>query len=274
MPTGAEERLVRGVSCALSSLPPGLGQSALARRYVGLARWHAGAVRRRRFTTGAVLDLDLGDRIQAQAWFLRGYSLEILEYIARSTPRSGVVLDVGGNVGLITFPLLARRPDLNVHAFEPNPSNIAAWLQNRRLNPSGSATLAEVAVGAEPGRANLVVPSDSGSGYIEPGEGDLPIVTLDAYTREHGIDRVDLLKLDIEGHEFEALQGAKRLLDERRIDRIVCEFNDVHLARIGMTERDVEVWLADRGFQRRSLPTIGARGLRGSVSADAAFALR
>lgn len=275
MPSVLEERVLGGFSRVHSALPPGLGQSALAHSYAVRERWPAGTTRRRRFAGSVTLELDLGDRTQLKAWLERAYSLEILRYAARTLSSRGVVLDVGASIGLITFPLLGSRPDLIVHAFEPNPVNIAGWRRNRELNEAGTAVLVESAVGAQPGRARLTVMSDHESGYIEPEPtGEIAVITVDDYVSAAGIDRVELLKLDTEGHEFAALQGASRLLEERRVARIVYEFNEHHLARAGITERDVERWLGERGFVRRPLAAVGARRLRKrSISGDAVFEL-
>ena len=276
--TGRPGRLERlalaGVSRAAGALPPGLGQSALARRYVRLGRWPGDSVRERSFRGRARFALDLSDRTQAEAYLVGGYELELVRYAVEQLPADAVVFDVGANVGLHTFQLLARRPDLTVYAFEPNVRNVAAWRRNRALNPAGRAVLAEVAVGATPGRARLDVPSDSGSGFITPGSGDTEVVTLDAVAAQWHVERIDLLKLDIEGHEFQALQGARGLFEDGRVARIVCEFNEAHLERAGLRPHDVRAWLEERGFVQGRLPSVGVRRLRGVVAADAVFERR
>lgn len=271
---GAIERWgVRAGSAVAGGLPPGLGQSALARAYVSRERWPPGSRRRQRFRGGAVFELDLGDRTQAEAFLLRTYEPELVRYMLETTPRSGVIFDVGANVGMVTFQALAQRPDLRLHAFEPNPGNAAAWLRNRELNPRGAATLKQAAVGATTGSGTLVVPADSGSGFIKPGSGDVEVLTLDEYAAGAGIDRIDLLKLDVEGREFGVLQGATRLIAARAVRRVVCEFNDVHLAREGLTRAGVLEWLREQGYVQRTLPSVGARRLRGVRTDDLAFEL-
>lgn len=70
----------------------------------------------------------------------------------------------------------------------------------------------------------------------------VPVVTLSEIVREHGLERIDLLKIDVEGSELAVLQG----IDERdwgRIDRVALEVNDVD-GRV----RAVEDLLSDRGL--------------------------
>lgn len=261
------------VSALAGWLPPGLGQSAVSRSYVSLNRWPPESRVRQRFRGGANLELDMGDRTQAEAYLERGYELELVRYAAENVPQAGVVLDVGANVGLVTFQLLARRPDLRIYAFEPNQRNVAAWRRNRELNPHGVAELSEVAVGSETGSGTLVVPSDSGSGFIDSGSGGVAVITLDSFLRDRGIEVVELLKLDVEGFEHRVLRGAHESIDARRIRRIVCEFNDAHLVREGTTKANVVRSLTERGFVQRNLPSVGARAWRGVRADDLAFEL-
>ena len=57
-------------------------------------------------------------------------------------------------------------------------------------------------------------------------------IMLDTYLREKGVDRVDLLKLDIEGYELTALRGAECALRDRRIKAIYFEYFEKYLVRV------------------------------------------
>ncbi len=58
---------------------------------------------------------------------------------------------------------------------------------------------------------------------------DVVTTTLDDFVQRSGIERVDYLKLDVEGHELSALRGAERLLRERRIRALSFEFGGTQL---------------------------------------------
>jgi len=220
---------------------------------------------------GATFDLDLSDRIQAQAFIVQRYEPEVVRLIRSRLSPGGIFLDVGANVGLVTFSVGAGRPDVTICAFEPNPVNANGWLRNRELNPGVNATLEQVAVGEHEGSLELVAPQpgESGAGYVgdrsvhQPHTGiEVRATTLDRYTHENGIALVDVVKLDIEGYEMFALRGSYQLLRERRIGCIVCELNDIHLQRSGMTRHDLIAYLREHRYEAFPLPQVGARRLR------------
>jgi len=78
-------------------------------------------------------------------------------------------------------------------------------------------------------------------------------VSIDSLLEQTNVDEVDLLKLDVEGHEIEALQGGSTHLERRRIKRIVVEFNDDDA--LAALDRH----LAQYGFGRVATGEINAR---------------
>jgi FkbM family methyltransferase len=210
--------------------------------------------------SGAKMNLDLGDRPQAIAFLVREYSPQHTKYIAERVPPGGTLFDVGAHIGLMSFAVVARRPDITVHAFEPNPGNAAAWRGNQHLNDHASTQLTEVGLSDHDGQVGFGLPSDSSSGTLDD-QGDLqvPVTTLDRYCAQQGIKRIDVLKIDVQGHEPAVLRGAAGLLDAGAIETVVCEVD------IAPVEAIVEV-LTGYGFRPRRIPEIGVRGFLGRVA--------
>jgi FkbM family methyltransferase len=139
----------------------------------------------------------------------------------------GVVLDVGANTGL--YALLAARvaPAVEVRAFEPYGAARAVLERNLALNPdlAGRVEVVPWAVSDRQGEAPLYVPSDA-HGLVETscsldptfkddvvGAVTVPVTTLDDYTAGGGTSGpVVLIKVDVEGHESQALAGAEAVL--------------------------------------------------------------
>ncbi|MEM9714530.1 MAG: FkbM family methyltransferase, partial [Actinomycetota bacterium] len=141
----------------------------------------------------------------------RPYEADLLEHLARHLPSGGRVLDVGAHIGNHTIALAVLGHE--VVAVEPNPETRALLEANVHRNGlDGRVTVHGVAAGARPGHGALIVDDDnSGATRLDPGAGSVPIRRIDDLVQD-----VDLVKLDVEGHELAALEGAHRLLSTRR----------------------------------------------------------
>lgn len=217
-------------------------------------------------TDGTRVELDLADTTQALAYLTRRYAPEITDWIVNRLPQSGTFVDVGANVGLITFSVHRRVPEARVIAFEPVPGNEVRWHRNRNLNGS-RACLEPVALADKPGVARFLADCDSGWGRLSA-DGDIRVQvrTLDSYCAEHGIDRIDVLKLDTEGAEPRILDGAQTLLERGAIRALVAEMHESNADAILRR-------LMRYGFRRVPMPKPGIYGLRRHNGLDAAFVL-
>lgn len=157
----------------------------------------------------------------------------------RSTEKA-VVFDVGANVGEWTESLLevaAEIPgggSLEVHAFEPVPETFAAC--SKRI--AGKATTSRVflrgqALSSTTGEALMFVGDAlAGTNSLESDGGSegrqrvsVQVTTADAYALDQQVERIHLLKVDAEGHDFEVLLGASGLFAEERISACQFEYN-------------------------------------------------
>jgi FkbM family methyltransferase len=165
------------------------------------------------------------------------------------------VFDVGASHGYYTLLFAKLAGSEHVHAFEPEERNFARLRINLELNGFEGAHASRLAVVDEPRDVDLnVFPPDLygwhtlGTPAMEvDGRPAVPVarqrvrgVTLDGYCSECGIERIDLLKLDVEGAELEALRGAGRLLRERRIGCIVFEVSQAMVE--GMNHDPAEIF--------------------------------
>jgi len=127
----------------------------------------------------------------------------------------GEFLDVGANHGLLSFGLV-RTLDQRVrfHLFEPNPKLLDAIEKSLKLYPSMRAEINALAVCDQDGTVEFQVQNEeTGASHITK-SGGIPVrsIRLDTYLNDKGLDRVDLLKLDIEGYELSALRGGELAL--------------------------------------------------------------
>ncbi|WP_428386638.1 FkbM family methyltransferase [Mucisphaera sp.] len=173
--------------------------------------------------------------------------------------------DVGANRGEVTrrFAKLVGTGGY-VHAFEP----CAATYQRLRQRFDGPPVqLHHMAIGETVGQAKLNVYDeehdtwntlanrpleDYGINVRPQSIEEVPVTTLDRFCEEHDIQRIDLLKIDIEGAELQALRGARGLMQEKRIGVILFEFGQTTFD-MGNTPDEFISLLDDCGYQLGNL---------------------
>lgn len=177
------------------------------------------------------------------------YVDDVLPVIADLLDTDSVVLDIGANIGVYTLAAARLAPTGAVHAFEPNP-NVAHHLRrNVEANHAPNVTVHEIAVSAKDGTvrfkenptftAGSVTLDEAGTAYSAAFGGgaiEVPAVTLDSVTAD--LDRVDVVKIDTEGHELDVLAGAHDTLERFR-PVVFLEFSTFSLtAHRGMLPAD------------------------------------
>lgn len=165
------------------------------------------------------------------------------------------VVDLGANVGM--FSTFASRLSRRVLAFEPLPANFEQLQRNVGTRPN--VTLLRQAVSGAPGVLRIYRPAHPKLGgtpsvYREGNQlltdefDEAPATTLDAVFDEHGVDRCDLLKIDVEGSEYEILHAASDVT-LGRVQRIHGEYHDVRADDPRTRIEAFAAWLRSKGFR-------------------------
>jgi len=150
------------------------------------------------------------------------------QLLQRILSSGAVVVDAGANIGIYSeFLSRCVGPKGVVHSFEPCPDNFMRLRCAMRKLPN--VHLCPAAVGERSGETMLYV-SDKLNvdhrAYVTEGNArralQVGMVALDDYFKPG--ERVDLLKLDIQGYELHALQGAKRIVNENPEIKLLLEF--------------------------------------------------
>lgn len=138
-----------------------------------------------------------------------------------------VILDVGCNSGMFSMAALDYWPRAQIHAFEPQQDLVRRFSTVLGGNGlTGKLTLNRAAVGGECAEGELFRNRSSiSASLLKPkvakrriiARETVPVITLDHYVAERKLDRIDLLKLDVEGAELSALAGAAKVLSTVRI---------------------------------------------------------
>jgi FkbM family methyltransferase len=169
----------------------------------------------------------------------------------RPTP-ADTVLDLGANIGAFALYLQSRARGMTVHCFEPASRTFALLARNVAENNLGATvTPHHVAVSDAPGAVRLkrgrspintsMFANDDVDSFDEE---SVPCVDLSGAIARAGSDRIDLLKVDVEGAEIEVVSGGDPS-DWAKVRRVVLEYHDTF--RPGSRDH-VASALRDRGF--------------------------
>ena len=155
-----------------------------------------------------------------------------------------VVIDVGANIGDFSIQAARMCPAGRVFAVEPLRSAGESIERHARLNGVGNITWIRALLSNAEGEGDAATP-DSVFRRGEAAPDRVRMMTLSGLMAEQGIDRIDLLKLDCEGAEWDILPAAEGVLP--RVRQICMEF---HCER-GWTAEKLADWLKNRGFDVR-----------------------
>lgn len=207
---------------------------------------------------GSKVRLNLADDMQR--WIYMGvFEPQETVQVRRLLQPGMVVVDAGANIGYYTL-LAAERvgPTGRVFAVEPSRLGVERLTRTVRENGLTQVQVVPIGLGDHEGEVTLHVPPAS-AGHHNPTMLEVadesfatevvPVRTLDACLDEWGVDRVDLLKIDVEGFEPRVLRGAARSLAEGRIGAILAEFNDVALREAGSSATSLLRELHEAGFR-------------------------
>lgn len=177
----------------------------------------------------------LDDYVGRLTYYFGDLDRKITWACSRLVRPGDVVLDVGANIGLVTFILssIVGSEGL-VHAFEPNPEMCSLIEQSITRNSVKNIVLHHMALGAQDGDLILSVPSgNAGAASLVTARQTrsgktmtVPVHTLSSIMADQPADHIRLVKLDVEGFEPDVLTGAADLFTRRPPDTILFELND------------------------------------------------
>lgn len=191
----------------------------------------------------------------------------IMKRFGHAPSRPLRVFDVGGNTGGWSIALVRHSGPWigEIHMFEPMPGNLAKIEDAKRdglFSGCPDIRVCPFALSDRNGSVTVHYENDvTGLASIDNDNAMLPARnvtlaktleaetrTLDSYCEANGVDRVDILKIDVEGHEMSVLKGAERMFKERRIGIVAYEIGPHQMQRREFY-RDFFNFFAGHGYQ-------------------------
>ena len=262
---------------AVRALPFGRYRAANAIAKIPCERFRA---RLPRDLGGAAFVCDVRDSIAREAFFTGRYEPQETLIFNRLVDAGSVVVDVGANWGYFTL-LAAQRAGRNgrVLALEPNPGLFAQLRTNVMQNGFGNVTCLGVAAADQRGKIPFIDAGSIGNSGLsrfaraaERPDFIAPTISLDSLLDQAALERVRLVKIDVEGAEPSVLAGMQRGIARRRYEHVLLEFHPWAFERPQAAfDRCVDgLWSAGySGLLIDHTPATHRRAARGTLGLDA-----
>jgi FkbM family methyltransferase len=178
---------------------------------------------------------------------------DVISYIRDYIWTNNIILDVGGNFGQMSVLFSKMVPDGTVHAFEPDPFVYSVLSQNILENQCNNVVCHNLAIWHESGKklfypkADFVKFECYGSYGIDPTATDGQ--TVDSFAIDSlNFKWVDVIKLDIQGSELNALKGAVKTIEKCK-PLIIFEYEEMFDAQFNVTWQDYLDFIASINYR-------------------------
>jgi len=256
----------RLLATALSRrLPHFRGKTRILRAYDRYLRRAAAAEALQLRVHGVAFALDTEDVIDFRLAYLARHDSSVARWLAAIIgAQSAVLWDVGANVGAISLPLAHHHPGLIVDAFEPSPRVAARLRRNLALNPALLARVVvhDIALCDRSGWVDFfpsAEPENSGVGTLmaaantEATPVRVAALSGDLFIASGAGRPPDVIKIDVEGFEYEVLTGLRGHLSQHRDVAVIFEHEPYRLCERAHPGSASEL-LAALGFDLFALP--------------------
>jgi FkbM family methyltransferase len=200
----------------------------------------------KRLSGGLYINVRPVDHIQKDLFWYGHYELESINLLKELMEDDSVVVDIGANIGYYTIVAASRAVSGHVYAFEPLSFLCEEIKQNILLNRLHNVKVYQCALGSlerdslaylssedNVGMSGLL-PAENFSGKTEK----VHSLSLDQWKEVERIEKIDIIKIDVEGAEFDVLSGMKNTFTVLR-PIIFIEIIDDQLNRFGSSMKDL-----------------------------------
>lgn len=206
------------------------------------------------------------DYTSYEIFFLGFYDKWLTSFMKAHITEGSICWDIGTERGWFTLLMASMvGPNGRVDAFEAFPPNYKKLESNIALNNFNWVKAHNLAISDQTGKMYFVPPSDEithhvsylqdcgGVGYLTakqvPNSIEVPTISIDKYAELYPFERLDMIKIDIEGAEYAALHGAEKVI-RRFQPKIAIEYNRECAKRAGSSIEELDNLLNSYGYDR------------------------
>lgn len=169
---------------------------------------------------------------------------ETKRWVVKNVDEDWVIFDCGANIGYYTILFARLAKNGIVHAFEPT-NTYDMLVENIKFNDMTNVRLINKALGKKSGKVEETIYRVWGT---PPEKGVYDFITIDDYCKENKINKLDLIKIDTDGFDFDILMGAKETL-KKLCPVVLVEIYDPTLNERGYNSKMMLDWLNVNGYK-------------------------
>jgi FkbM family methyltransferase len=196
---------------------------------------------------GLCYEVGLAEGIDLSLFLFGNFQNHVTNKKYLNLPENAVIFDIGANIGSMALRFAQYAAFVKIYAFEPTNFAYNKLLRNLSLNPELAQRITPVqlflsdqTVSDHHLKAYSSWRVDGSAANVHPLHGgtiksaeSVPAVTIDDFCLENKVGRIDLIKIDTDGHEFRVLQGARRMV-AKHLPYIVFELGIYVMQEMGI----------------------------------------
>ena len=211
---------------------------------------------------GLKFEVDLTEGLDLSLFLFGNFQRHVSDNKFIKLADEAVILDVGANVGIMSLKFASKAPNGKVYAFEPTHYALQKLKRNLSLNREIAEVIVPVNsfVSCKEKKPESIKAFSSWKidkkigddqhpvhgGRAMSSEG-VPTTTLDDFVKDQKLDRVDFIKIDTDGHEFEVLSGALQLIQDFQ-PLIIFELGQYVMEERGISFMDYKQFFRDLNY--------------------------
>lgn len=173
-----------------------------------------------RIKTGALKNYWWSTSISNTEFIVGSYENEAFDQLKEVIAKDDIILDIGANFGYFSLFFSIKSPEGNVHAFEPIPASKKLLDKHLAKNNITNVSTFEAGISNEIGSIEFTHSENLAANtyksespiYSNSKKIKVKVTTIDEFVKLKNLEKLDFIKIDVEGAELDVLKGAEKTL--------------------------------------------------------------